>query len=662
MLKPWPSFTLVVLCAVSAHAFQVQGVVTDARGEAVVGAKVWLEQDRTIRQTETAEKGYFVFEDATAGAVNVVVWKEGHAVGGLSAPLWEDMAMAIALGEPATLTLRVVDQRRKPIEGARIGWMQVAESFSIPAADLARHGFMSWRSGEDGVITIPGLPAGAYANFTIEHLQYAGTYVPYMPVGVDETKGEAPAYTVENGVASIPVAEGGTASISVRPGTAGDISATGAAGPELLDISLYDGCPLHGRVTGADGAAVKDARVTVFRVSGQFQGEIIEPMTDPDGFYTVNLRPGKYYVAARHPDFAPGPPLQVLVTRESDNVMDVTLERPVTVSGRVLAGNGSPADGVIVTWSNENKAHAETRTLADGMYSLAVGPGDGYVAVVPPPGAIAEGESGTAINAAPNTPLELEPFVLREAPEVHGVVQSSDGRPLGAVLISSVDLMPPVWLLTDEQGRFSIRLAYLPTDGTAAFRAEHRDTLERALFTADFDTTEAMAVTLAPFKPDISAGDTEGAPNDLSALVGKRAPNIVCPEWFNSDFLTLESLKGKVVVLTFWDSYDASAEQTDRVEELRALYDLFRPTNDVTFILIHRGGRLPALVERRIKEKGILMPVACDDGTDTMLLRYAITQLPQTVLLDKTGTVRHFRVQGRLLELIKSLRMEGGGT
>ena len=55
----------------------------------------------------------------------------------------------------------------------------------------------------------------------------------------------------------------------------------------------------------------------------------------------------------------------------------------------------------------------------------------------------------------------------------------------------------------------------------------------------------------------------------------------------------------------------------------------------------------------------VRFPVGIDNETASFDL-YDIFSIPQIVLIDKKGVFRYYDVDGRLLELIKSLRREAG--
>ncbi|HRK36411.1 MAG TPA: TlpA disulfide reductase family protein, partial [Candidatus Hydrogenedentes bacterium] len=134
-----------------------------------------------------------------------------------------------------------------------------------------------------------------------------------------------------------------------------------------------------------------------------------------------------------------------------------------------------------------------------------------------------------------------------------------------------------------------------------------------------------------------------------------------CKEWFNladpTKPVTLASLKGKVVVLIFWGGFDTTEASLTRIRQMNTLYELFEGAGDVALVGI--GDSISESDEMRafLDAHDIRYPVGIDNETATFDL-YDIFSIPQIVLIDKKGVFRFYDVDGRLLELVKSLRRE----
>jgi peroxiredoxin len=171
-----------------------------------------------------------------------------------------------------------------------------------------------------------------------------------------------------------------------------------------------------------------------------------------------------------------------------------------------------------------------------------------------------------------------------------------------------------------------------------------------------------VELRLEPFEPDLGKRPPIQGRNDLSKLLGKSAPKFQCTDWFNSTPLDLDKLKGKVVVLTMWGGFDDSPFSTNRMNQLRALYDLYNGVaDDVAIVAVHDAGSDANEVAEYVKRFDLRFPVGKDADPFVSFVNYGINFIPQTVLIDKKGVLQYDQVEGRLLELVKSLRLKGEG-
>lgn len=584
----------------------------DAEQKPVAGAAVWLVQDRVVTRAKSADDGAFRFDDVAVGPVEVVARKDGLALGGYMGFVVGDGDIVVQLAKPAELPLRILGPDYAPLAGARIRRMMINNAFHVAVEDLVDTGFPPLRSDDAGIMRITDLPEGAFLRFTVTHLAYADANVPYLPV------------------------------LQTRQ-----------------DIVLTPGIPLHGRVT-AEGKGVARARVAVFAQTDKGDVGITEVLTDADGFYRVRIPEGEYRLAVRHPDYATPPPQRILLAdAEKDYTSDLALLPPRIIAGRVVREDGEPMPGVRVAYRVENIVFEETLTQPDGAFQLKVGTQKGVVQVLAPPGFMTEELSTIAFDLEDKVYVSISPVRLVQLPEIHGRVREPDGSPAARALLSSRNLVPPYWTICDDEGRFTIRLGAMPGEGQVAFQAEHRLRFLRASFAFDPRKNDELDIALTPFDPDLAERPTEPPYNNLSYLVGKKAPEFQCDAWFNSEPLCLADLADRVVVLTFWGSFDDSPLAMNRLTELCALFDLLRDVDDVAFVAIHDASTEPNLVGQYVERLRLPFPVGCDADPFVSFVNYGINFIPQTVLIDKEGILRYHQVEGRLLECIKDLRRRG---
>lgn len=603
---------LLVVISFQAWALDLSGTVVDTTGKRIQGATVRTIQDRLVRHTDSDANGAFSFTDLRPKPADIVVRKEGCAIGGVVVPVVGAVTARIQLNEPASLPLRIKDHNYQPIEGAYLRDMFVGDTFNVPMELLVDDGFPAVRSDVEGRLVIPDLPKESYVRFVIGHRDYPDTAVAYLPVGAKEQT-----------------------------------------------ILLYPGVKLRGRVT-VESKGVANALVTVYKLGTGAQNVAGKALTDLEGFYHLTLKPNDYAIGVRHPDYASPKTQPCTVGEDADaNVADLTMEIPHVIEGSLVFPDGKPAPGVLVSYWIGEDVYQDTLTQQDGQFRLQPPAIEGRIRVLPPNGYRTEHFGDIPVKGPLQTYMKMSPIKLVTLPVVEGAVVGSEDKPEPNVLIASQNLTPPVWAITDANGGFRIQLAQAPAEPKAAFRAEHAQHFLRGDFEVSLDHPAPVKVKLKSFEPDLATREVQRGQEDLSSMAGKSAPEIACDAWFNTAPLTLEALRGKVVVLTFWGGFEDRGPIRDCIEELRALYDLFKEAQDVAIVCVHDSGKEPKEVEETVKVFRIPFPIGRDADPFTTYQRYTIHYIPQTVLVDKHGVLRYFQTEGRLLESIKSLRREG---
>ncbi|HPO15463.1 MAG TPA: carboxypeptidase regulatory-like domain-containing protein [Candidatus Hydrogenedentes bacterium] len=598
---------ILLACMPQAFSLNVQGTVLDDAGKMLAGATVWLVEERTVQKTTTDAEGHFLFESVKCGLIELVALKEGYALGGYGTFLTSDKTMEIRLRTPGMLSFRVINNSFFPVAGARIKWLLVRGGFSIPVNRLTEQGFPSWRADKEGVVSVSCLPKGAIVQFAVGHMKYADTLVDFLDVG-----------------------------------------------GKRQDVVLYEGYKLSGRVdNGKTGVA--DAQVILFKTGVQGERIFAETVSDPEGLYYLRASKGEYLLRASHPDYASVESVPVAISGETEEqAMDLSLARPRKIEGSVQFPDGTPSPGVWVRFSANKHVLTETHTDEDGRFCLLIGTSDGVLTILPPPGFMTDALADIPVKLGDAPSASLTPVRLRELPVISGHVAHVDSQ----VLISSLDLAAPLWVLSDEQGRFEIRFTDAPEKEIVHFRAEHARSLLRKDFEVNLKNPKNPEITLEAFEPDTSIRPPALDESDLTSLLGKPAPEWSCSEWFNSEPRSLESLRGKVVMLTFWAGFDTSPKGVNRMEELRALHDLFHGADNLQFIGIHDETSEKDEIKQYVERLGVAFPVGRDAEPSKTFSTYGIGAIPVTILIDKKGILRYFTVTGRLLELIKVLQTE----
>jgi thiol-disulfide isomerase/thioredoxin len=170
--------------------------------------------------------------------------------------------------------------------------------------------------------------------------------------------------------------------------------------------------------------------------------------------------------------------------------------------------------------------------------------------------------------------------------------------------------------------------------------ADYRDLLiESGKSEAEADTR--MAEALSDLK---SLDRTEGAD-----LIGHAAPPFRFDGWFNTDALTLQELRGRVVLVRWWT--DTCPYCASSAPALRALHEAYADQGLSLIGVFHpKAGRDDPLdlarVQRAVDFRQFVFPVAVDwDWRNGTLKDWWITGPKRsatsvTFILDKTGVIR----------------------
>lgn len=157
----------------------------------------------------------------------------------------------------------------------------------------------------------------------------------------------------------------------------------------------------------------------------------------------------------------------------------------------------------------------------------------------------------------------------------------------------------------------------------------------------------------------MSLADT---PAEESVLIGKRAPELAEGEWLNSPPRTIESLRGKVVLIEFW-TFDCS-NCLHTIPYIKGWYRKYR-NEGVECIGVHTPEfdieKNIALVQRKVSQLEVEYPIVTDNRYRTWT-RYHQRYWPALYLIDKHGIVRFVHIgEGQYDEAedqIKSLLAE----
>lgn len=131
------------------------------------------------------------------------------------------------------------------------------------------------------------------------------------------------------------------------------------------------------------------------------------------------------------------------------------------------------------------------------------------------------------------------------------------------------------------------------------------------------------------------------AQHEEDAFVGQKAPELKkLPVWLNSNPLTIESLRGKVVLLQFW-AYDCPycAEATPKVIDWHQKYS----KDGLVVVAVHTPRveyeKDQAKVRDAVQKKGIKYPVVLDNKSE-IWADYLCNVWPSHFVIDQSGVIQ----------------------
>jgi len=136
---------------------------------------------------------------------------------------------------------------------------------------------------------------------------------------------------------------------------------------------------------------------------------------------------------------------------------------------------------------------------------------------------------------------------------------------------------------------------------------------------------------------DAPAPGSAGEPAETASREEVRdpAPGFELPQLFADTSVSLESLRGKTVVIDFWATWCPPCEF--QVPELNAFYQAHREQGDVEVLGISIDTEGPEVVGAWAKEKNVEYPILL--GDDDLARKYGAIGFPTTVIVAPDGSV-----------------------
>ncbi len=133
----------------------------------------------------------------------------------------------------------------------------------------------------------------------------------------------------------------------------------------------------------------------------------------------------------------------------------------------------------------------------------------------------------------------------------------------------------------------------------------------------------------------------------------KQAPEWVVSEWINSDGFTLSDMRGKVVIIDFFQLWCPGCNKFSG-PLMKKWEGKYSNRKDIQLIAIHtvfegHSQQTPKRLRQYVKEKNITYPVGVDDQVSGQrlpetMIRYRTRGTPEMAIIDKEGKIRfqHF--------------------
>jgi thiol-disulfide isomerase/thioredoxin len=132
-----------------------------------------------------------------------------------------------------------------------------------------------------------------------------------------------------------------------------------------------------------------------------------------------------------------------------------------------------------------------------------------------------------------------------------------------------------------------------------------------------------------------------------------RAPEWVVSEWINSEGFTLSDMRGKVVIIDFFQLWCPGCNKFSG-PLMKKWKQKYGDRKDIQLVAIHtifegHSQQTPKLLRQYVKEKNITYPVGVDDQVSGQrlpetMIRYNTRGTPEMAIIDKKGRIRfqHF--------------------
>ena len=448
-----------------------------------------------------------------------------------------------------------------------------------------------------------------------------------------------------------------------------------------MDLNLIRCGLITGRTSDKDTGEPLKGVIIYFHDVARPESQLSQHSAEPDetGVYRFHAAPGRVLVTASAPQgyLDTGDVRRYVDVIEGESVtVDFQFSKGMELVVRTLTEAGEPVPNVWVAdelttdrlpnggRSNE-KGEFTFRGLRSGQLLLLKAEHEGSQL------------RGTAkVEAQPAKPIEIRMEQYGQI-KVSGRVVDGEGKPMPSVPIGLVQwddrkgFVSTNVAVTDSDGRYGgvklivgeVYMINVHPEFPPAEEFFHGTTGQ---FTATHELTQLPDLVLRKITPDqvtehrTSVTSMHEVEQRFGKLVGKTAPELAVAEWISGPAVSVGDLKGKTVILHFWELAHWDRENLLWIRLLNGLQETYREKGLVCVAICSataRGDR----DKRYIKEQSINYSVGLDRPTEVngakgkTFDRYAAEWPIMVVLINPAGEVSEMVDRLNLENRIKTL-------
>jgi RNA polymerase sigma factor (sigma-70 family) len=654
----------------------IRGVVVDDQDKPIPTAKVYLnryvESRPLLQQAIVDKQGRFQFDQLPRGGnkiLDVFAYADSTSFGGSLLTLAErqpPIQCTVRLTASRQLKLRIVDQNGAPVQGVELAqmqwWSERGLAYLVPDMVWDQKTLAPSATGPDGILIIDRIPRGAkgvqgvlkHAEFALERFQENQDLGKITEVKL--TPGIRTRFRLVNGISKQPVVGGavginwhqpgidsyqdyyrpadsnGELSVCLAPDRSYNVGSThpkyasSVRRPNLrvtkedcdFVLELLPKARVAGLCLDAQ-TGLPIANASVFGESGT------SGVTGDGGTYELDAGVGKIRVSAQASGYLAKRSDVIDVKEKSLNLVpDLQLDPLPAINGVVTAPDGTPAANIAVLGLNSGSAQ-DVSTNAEGEFLLPWKSFQGDVGALArhPYQKLSGFASIQPLNGNKKLRIQLQPEGT-----IRGSMVDTSGRPRArqAVWLRISDLGNSILspALTDEQGQY--QFTGVPRKCSYIVLGNDLNSPRSALQQFKLDDE---SVTVPPLR-------YVGVHPRMVSTQPATAAELRCRAWLNSPPVSVESLRGKIVLFyswAYWDKY--SLEFLPLLEQIYRRYQ----AQGVVVLGIHQRGGVLDEIKTEVKRFGVTFPVGLDNDAGDTFKNYGIDDSRCKILINRKGRI-----------------------